>query len=302
MMKALFIVLAMLLLNNAHAAGPLFKHSDTQGPQEKTGYGKLFKKHTDAPGVAKTNADTAEGVPAAEPGEPTFTPGTPASNSIAPDENSAGKAAAQREFENVYHDISFPKISTGTAQNFTIVNATITRLSVSSLNVSSITASYSSISSATIVDLTYTNIHPTPTGKFKQVVSSETSTSFSTTSTSYQKTPLGLTITPSATTSKILCWATFPCLTSRIDQDFCFATLERDGNNLGTTNGFAYLTSNTILTVNFQATYPIVYLDSPNTTSATVYQIYIKTSAGAATATFNNNAANASMVCAEIGA
>lgn len=44
-------------------------------------------------------------------------------------------AATEREFQNLYNEVSFPKISTGIAQNFTIINASATRLNVSTASI-----------------------------------------------------------------------------------------------------------------------------------------------------------------------
>jgi hypothetical protein len=302
-MRIFLLLILLLLLRPAMAAGPLFKHSDTQGP-EKTGFGHLFKK-VDAPannggpmpapaapgGEAAADSTPGETAPA-EGTESSFTPGMPASNSIAPDEDSAGKAASQREFENVYHDISYPKISTGTAQNFTIVNGTITRLSANTISVSSLNVTGTFIVNGS-----------SQIGRFIQVISSATTKTFSTTSTSYQATGLKVTITPTAATSNVLCWASFTCLTSELNQDFCFATLERGGSNLSDNNGFAIFTTGSYAAgQSFQVPYALNYFDSPATTSATTYEIYIRTSAGAATATLNNNRHRVVITCAEIGA
>lgn len=214
----------------------------------------------------------------------------------------------QQEFENSYKDIRNVLKGNVRISTLTVSSATFTNLIASSVTVrntitaSSATIGLATISSATIADLTYTSLHPTPTGKFIQIVSSVTTTSFSTTSNSYQATPLGVSITPSAATSKVLCIANIMCLTNRIDLDACLATITNNGNNLGAANGFAFFSSGIASAVNFQTGYALVFLDSPNTTSAIAYRIAIKTSVSGTTITFNNNATTSSMVCAEIGA
>lgn len=143
----------------------------------------------------------------------------------------------------------------------------------------------------------------TTSSKFVQIVSSSVATSFATTSTSNQATGLRVTITPSATTSRIWCVSTFPCRTSDITQDVCLGTLARDGTDLNPGGlGMAHFLSSSVAVASWNMPFAITYLDSPASTSAIVYEIYIRTSAGAATATFNNNAGQGNLVCAEIAA
>lgn len=47
-------------------------------------------------------------------------------------------AANQREFQNIYHELQYPLISTGIAQNFTIVNSSMTNLTVTNLTATNI--------------------------------------------------------------------------------------------------------------------------------------------------------------------
>ena len=119
-----------------------------------------------------------------------------------------------------------------------------------------------------------------------QVVSTSKTDTFSTTSTSFVDiTGLSATITPSSTSSKILlvaqlCWGGTGTTTSM--GFFQFA-----GGNAGTYIGDA--ASNRIRSVfgglnvpdqaNLTYSAPMVYLDSPSTTSATTYKVQMKVSA-----------------------
>jgi hypothetical protein len=58
-------------------------------------------------------------------------------------------ATDKREFDNVYNAITFPNISTGTAQNFTIVNATFTNVSVTKV-LTAVTGSTTTLDTANI--------------------------------------------------------------------------------------------------------------------------------------------------------
>lgn len=114
-------------------------------------------------------------------------------------------------------------------------------------------------------------------GKVLQVVqSSLTSQASTTTSTSFVASGLNVSITPSATSSKILVRydlnhysVTGNCNTT--------VTLYRSSTNLGDADngmGWGYVNSN--------HGYPLgaSYLDSPSTTSSTTYEVYIKTNGG----------------------
>ena len=122
-------------------------------------------------------------------------------------------------------------------------------------------------------------------GKILQVISSNKITVQSTSSTSYvDVTDMTATITPSASTSKVLILLTM--VIQKSNYTF-FARLLRGSTEIGTTSG-----SNSGLSVynsgdsgqNEGRTH--VYLDSPNTTNATTYKLQIK-SDGSSTIYFN---------------
>lgn len=227
----------------------------------------------------------------------------------------------QQEIDNIYFDIKNPKIDNGYAKIFTISSATISTATISRVILSSVTVSsltvtntltassatigLANISSATIADLTYTTLHPSVSGKFIQIVSSASARDFTTTSTSYQATSIKVTITPTLTTSCIYCVATFTCRSSNITQDLCFSQLFRDGSSIGVDDRRAIATLNPTGTLNMDAfvvPYAISQYDCPSKNTSTVYEVYIKTSASAATIGVNNSTNESDIACFEIGA
>ena len=116
-----------------------------------------------------------------------------------------------------------------------------------------------------------------PTGSVLQVVQGSTSTSVSTSSSSFVTAGLAATITPSSSTSKVLAIVTLvACYTNAINREIT-ATLYNGATNLAPTGSGAnkslawlYAASSAVGgNLNFE------YLDSPATTSATTYTVYI---------------------------
>ena len=121
-------------------------------------------------------------------------------------------------------------------------------------------------------------------GKVLQVVSTNKTDTFSTTSTSFvDVTGLSVQITPSATSNKILVTGALVCSAS---VHFVFARLMRDGTqvlvpdstgNRSTANfGFSTYQASTYM----NGTLPIHALDSPSSTSALTYKIQIEAASG----------------------
>ena len=112
-------------------------------------------------------------------------------------------------------------------------------------------------------------------GKVLQVVSTALTSVTSTTSTSYVSTGLAASITPSATSSKVLIMAGGPVYNNIADKKL-YGTIYRDSTDLG--NGAMYVASNNAST--FQANLFAAFLDSPSTTSSTTYTYYHKVDSG----------------------
>ena len=133
-------------------------------------------------------------------------------------------------------------------------------------------------------------------GKVLQVITATDSTERSTTSSSYvtASNTLSVTITPSSTSNKILILAS-----SAVDaasDNVGYYTIYKNGStNLGATNGFAMSRNGN---VNAAYNFGINYLDSPSTTSATTYQIYMK--GDGTNVLLNRNNTKGSITCLEI--
>lgn len=114
-------------------------------------------------------------------------------------------------------------------------------------------------------------------GKVLQVVSVSTTTNTSTTSSSFVAvTNLTASITPSSSTSKILVQVNMNIYGASVNSE-AVATIYRASSDLTAGSGFAdvYAGSTDIIQ---QA--PMLYLDSPSTTSSTTYAVYFKRTQG----------------------
>jgi hypothetical protein len=133
-----------------------------------------------------------------------------------------------------------------------------------------------------------------------QVVSATSATDTSTTSTSYVTSSLSATITPSATSSKVLILVTGTMYNNASGSEI-YATIFRGtvaGTNLATTAN-----------IGFASEFPVGvgsaamnFLDSPNTTSAQTYTVGIRTAGGSATARWNMQASTSTMILMEVSA
>ena len=109
-------------------------------------------------------------------------------------------------------------------------------------------------------------------GKIGQVVQVSGSGGVSTTSTSFVAAPIAVTITPTATSSKVYVSIAFMNKTAT-DQDF-YATIYRDTTNLG--DSFDGFFSNHTKVANSKSLVYMQYVDSPSSTSALEYKVYFK--------------------------
>jgi hypothetical protein len=144
-------------------------------------------------------------------------------------------------------------------------------------------------------------------GKVLQVVSATTSTSSTTTSESFSDNNLTASITPSATSSKILVLVT---------QNYTFI---RSGNEAG--GGLQLMRNSTVIfnttsnklqlykhipgstAIEFYDNTAITYLDSPNTTSSTTYKMQHAVAYSSSSGSFSSQAQTASTITLlEIGA
>ena len=131
-------------------------------------------------------------------------------------------------------------------------------------------------------------------GHVLQVVSTSAETETAFTSSSFFATSTSVSITPTSTSSKILVTAAMPlqCATSGI----IHFTLYRGSTNLAAGSFGRYYDN-----VNRDNQGNMTFLDSPSTTSATTYAVYLKATGGG-THYYNINNAKSTIVAQEIAA
>ena len=137
-------------------------------------------------------------------------------------------------------------------------------------------------------------------GQVIQVVTATDSTDRTTTSTSFvtASNTLSVTITPSSASNKI-----FLIASSSLTNDTgyqTYATIFRGATDLGAASnkGLAVLQVDGGITINTPLC--ITYLDSPATTSATTYQVYVRTIASGGTVHLNGYSVKGSLTAMEI--
>ena len=131
------------------------------------------------------------------------------------------------------------------------------------------------------------------TGAVLQVVTASDSTGRTTTSTSFVtgSNTLSVSITPSSASNKIYILVSGTMQSSGGDT---YYTIYRGNTNLGNVNnGFVYLANNAY------AGQCMSVLDSPSSTSALTYQVYMKADSGA-TARIPTGTSTATITCFEI--
>ena len=151
---------------------------------------------------------------------------------------------------------------------------------------------------------------PAGGGKVLQVVSNTYSTSTLIQSTTMTDTGLSGTITPTASTSKILVLVTqnFVNYVGSGERAAGYQLLRgATAINVIGSGGYEYTYDSSSTTVNgrnFRAVHTITYLDSPATTSATTYKTQAKllSTANSSQITFQDNSQTASIILLEIGA
>lgn len=140
---------------------------------------------------------------------------------------------------------------------------------------------------------------PAGGGKVLQVVAANYSTSTSNSTSTYADTGLTATITPTASTSKILVIVTQGgCTKSNLNSGSdMYLSLMRGGTEIGWMN---LLYTNTALNQRSTASFSV--LDNPATTSATTYKTRFHNSANVASVTVQNDGSQSGIVLMEIGA
>jgi hypothetical protein len=135
-------------------------------------------------------------------------------------------------------------------------------------------------------------------GKILQVVSNELTSSFSTSSSTFQDSSLAATITPSSSASKIAIFVSATLY--RQQSTAAVLTVKRGATDLdGSGNGFARslfsATSGDLI-----STASVSYLDSPETTSPTTYTVAIRSENAVHNATLGINNSRSHMILMEV--
>jgi hypothetical protein len=155
------------------------------------------------------------------------------------------------------------------------------------------------LSKASNTDLDFTWI-TAGSGKVKQVIFSQYSTSVTSTSTSWSDTGLQATITPTASTSQILIIVTITGIEKSGNTYYASKLLRNSTDILNYAEGRAGITSSTA--DNGIGSSSHTYLDSPATTSATTYKMQFQNRAGTGYVSTSNGGSNSTMTLLEIGA
>ena len=135
-------------------------------------------------------------------------------------------------------------------------------------------------------------------GKIGQVVSVATTTARSTTSSSFTAvSDMTLNITPTATSSKIYLSAMQTMSFANSGGYWSHVTIFKNGSNLSANdNGLGAMRTNT---GDNYITIPLIYMDSPSSTSQQTYQIYFRSPNGINVG-YNSLSSGASLVAMEV--
>ena len=121
-------------------------------------------------------------------------------------------------------------------------------------------------------------------GKVLQIVQARPNTATSTTNSAFQATGTEVSITPSATSSKVFVLVTsglFWCNSTSSSAQGATATIYRDSTNLGLSgSGWMARTYRTGTGTSIQTSCAMSILDSPSSTSALTYKCYIANTFG----------------------
>ena len=143
-----------------------------------------------------------------------------------------------------------------------------------------------------------------------QVVYATTTTNTSVASTTFTDTGLSATITPTSATSKIYVLATQNHRVSRLSSGIDSPLRLLRGSTViidyTGTDDFTVIGAggSGLTTVFLTYSFPVMYLDSPNTTSATTYKLQgkVQTTANSGVADYQNGNSDSTMTLMEIGA
>jgi hypothetical protein len=138
-------------------------------------------------------------------------------------------------------------------------------------------------------------------GKVLQVVMGTSSTSTATTSTTYADTTLSATITPSASTSKVLVFTNQSVSSSRASSGDTQSYIQLlRGSTAIVTDPYGRVGAASVTELVGEVNF--AYLDSPATTSSTTYKTQQKSGSVSHTTTTQKNSTPSSIILMEIGA
>ena len=145
-------------------------------------------------------------------------------------------------------------------------------------------------------------ISPRVAGKVLQVVPGSTATQKISSSTTYEDTNLTATITPTSASSKVLVLVSQTgCGKEAGDAgSFLILRLMRDSTEIIVFEGVGGATN--VSNTNYIGTCGTSFLDSPATTSATIYKTQIKNNAAAASVRVQSSSSTSTIVLMEISA
>lgn len=197
----------------------------------------------------------------------------------------------QQEFDNVYQSIRTIPFSPLTVSTATITSsATIrTTLDMQSHKIVNLTNGTATADAAAYGQL-----------KYFQAIRSSKTTLFSTTSSTYQDTSLSATITPTSSSNRIKLSFSGSVRTNNGNLSGVILTIKRGSTDIATgTFGFVYgdITATAVQQI-FAAS--IVTVDSPATTSATTYTIFLKNEDNVTTVGLTGNLGQSELVAEEI--
>ena len=181
----------------------------------------------------------------------------------------------------------------GTVDSGTIATGTIVNADINDLAASKLTGALPAISGASLTNLP-------GGGKVLQVVIGVDSTETIIATTTYTDTGLSATITPSSTSSKILCQWTSQVFLGK--NEGMGVQLVRDSTNIYTSEGFREIfTYSSATGQQEESRSSWIHLDSPATTSAITYKIQVA-SFGSKSINLNNDGNETQLLLMEIGA
>jgi hypothetical protein len=171
------------------------------------------------------------------------------------------------------------------------------------INATALTGLSATLGTVTSSDTTLQAIGKIINARVVQVQVGTTTTDFSTTSNTFQLSNLTVSITPTSSSNKVLVMAYGPFATNTSGVN-CFATIARGGSSiLGTSGGCFLRLTATGLSID-GITVSMAAFDSPATTSATTYAVYVRNNDNTSSIFFGNgegSGCTSTIVAVEIG-